>query len=213
MTSGIFYEIGAHGAALGYLLEENWQTEARRRESVGEHTYLPEVVLGEIEQWERGIFVDPHPASLAELVNGSILDNPRAIVVQGAVSPYYQFAEVILPKEGTPSAEGYPDMVLLPETNILSKEQFTPGNSFWTVTFDLDMLFEKFGYPDFVRLNLEGAEGQVLHKFSFKQKPRYIQVVSHFLHTCQELLESEGYRVSTTLGKSWWVSLRLDIEA
>ena len=157
MKTGVFYEIGAHGAALGYLLEEEWKAEARRREAVGEHTYLPERILDEVEMWDRGFFVDPHPASLAELVNGTILDNSRAVVIQGAVSPYFQFAEVVLPKTGTASAEGYPNMVLLPETNILSEEQFTPGNSFWTVTFDLDMLFEKFGYPDFVRLNLEGA--------------------------------------------------------
>lgn len=212
-----FYEIGARSAVLSYLLHDDWRDEARRRVAaydaarpMDNFTYLPAPLLDDYDVWGSGVFVDPHPRSLWELLDSELADNPRAYLVQGVVSTHDTFAEVAQARDGTDTAHHWNAMVLLPDTNIMEEWVRDMGKRFWCATFDLDALFAQFGAPTYIRAHFEGAEGKIFEAYSWTKKPRYIQIVDRFYHLCEDILKAQGYQVVPSLDNAWWISLRCE---
>lgn len=73
-------------------------------------------------------------------------------------------------------------------------------------TITLDLLLDHFGPPTLIKIDVEGAEADVLRGASrlLKHKPViYLEVSDHTKHECRTVLENAGYRLEGRGGPNW----------
>jgi FkbM family methyltransferase len=73
-------------------------------------------------------------------------------------------------------------------------------------TVTLDLLLGQFGPPTLIKIDVEGAEADVLRGASrlLKHKPViYLEVSDHTMAECRTILEDAGYRLESRGGPNW----------
>lgn len=183
MKQGTFYEIGAKGAVLRYLLADDWVRAGMKREKNDDEIYLDPEWEFTYNMWQ-GVFVEPLPENTQEVMDYLIQDGikEKAKVVACAVGPRTEITrfETLNLAELTHLAET-PEgkIVSLPETNLFD-EYLTSVGTIYVPMYTLDDLFEQLKtYPDLLRIDIEGAEVAALENYSFDPRPHIIQVDSH----------------------------------
>ena len=73
-------------------------------------------------------------------------------------------------------------------------------------TITLDLLLDQFGPPTLIKIDVEGAEVQVLRGAGrvLAHKPTiYIEISDHALTECQNILHAAGYSLEAKGGPNW----------
>ena len=205
MAKRVFLEAGALYPNLTYLLRYNWrEINADKIKNEDWHGIPKTFDYGEDDIW-FGVFVEPHPANLfycwealkAEVVKGWIKPDSY-LVYQAALSaaedwfvPFY-----------TELSFGLVDWVGHTEgsfrNNLLNEYPIQ------CATFALDDMFqvldEDGNMPDLVKLDIEGAEIDLLECYSFSHKPSVWNVECHDHHEnaverVKEIFLRNGYEI------------------
>ena len=185
----MFFEIGAAGQFLGYLLESNWKELVHERERNGEPMFVPTSFTEIFDSW-TGYFIEPLPQPMANMLKwDETHPDWDAHYIQCAISGKNEFREmsVIEFLDSQPWQMG-----------TLADEGFyqywaRSVNSFWVQTLTLDTLFSHLGvYPDLLRIDIEGTEEEALAAYSFNPPPRIIQIESR---ACVDILKANNYRI------------------
>ena len=189
MKKGVFFEVGAAGQFLSYLLEANWKELVYERERNGDPMFVPTSFTEIFDNW-TGYFIEPLPQPMANMLKWD-KGHPDwdAHYIQCAISGKNEFREmsVIEFLDSKPWQMG-----------TLADEGFYQNwaqavNSFWVQTLTLDTLFSHLGvYPDLLRIDIEGAEEEALAAYSFNPSPRIIQIESR---ACVDILKANNYRI------------------
>ena len=165
-----FIEFGTgRRADLQWLLLDGWKTQASGQEAV-----LGNRLVTYTNDW-YGILVEPHPASLVEL-----LDHMQYLGI--SLDRYQVFSEAIT---GTPREVSlHPverDHFKQPDhAATLFNENSKQTQSLKSFSITLDRLLNICPYPvDLIRVDCEGAELEIFENFSFSPKPRHIIIEPH----------------------------------
>ena len=187
--TGVFYEIGAAGQYLSYLLDPDWKAQTEQRLKEQKPIFAPTDLC---EQWV-GYFVEPLARPMVEMLKWNRWDNAHYVQCAVAGSSRLRKASIIEFLD----PENPWDMATLADSSFYTtwaKEV----NSYYIPTVTLDELFSSLGAPpDLLRLDIEGLEIETLLSFSFDPKPRIIQIDHHAVSrdTCCEILRDQGYNI------------------
>ena len=195
MKTGVFFEVGAAGQFLGYLLENNWKTLVHERERDSSPMFVPASFTEIYDRW-TGYFVEPLSFPMSKMLEwDETHPDWDAHYIQCAVSGKNQLREMSVIEFVSSSPW---------QMGTLSDESFyeswaQKANTLWVQTLTLDTLFSSLGvYPDLLRIDIEGAEVDALEAYSFNPPPRIIQVDYHQNRlACMEILEANNYRIMT----------------
>ena len=198
--TGIFYEIGAAGQQLSYLLEPDWKELTAQRIDEGKPVFAPADLC---EQW-IGYFVEPLGRAMADMLKWNKWENAHYIQCAIAGKSELRRASIVEFIGDNPW-----DMTTLASVDFYetwAKEI----NSYFVPTLTLDELFASLNaYPDLLRLDIEGAEIETLLSYSFNPKPRIIQIDHHSVNkfACCEILRKDDY---TIVDSDWNSDLNYD---
>lgn len=193
--TGIFYEIGAAGQHLSYLLEPDWKEQTEQRIKEGKPTFAPTDLC---EEWV-GYFVEPLGRAMADMLKWNKWSNAHYIQCAVAGRTELKRASIVEFIGDNPW-----DMTTIADSSFYetwAKEV----SSYFVPTLTLDELFRSLeAPPDLLRLDIEGAEIETLLAYSFDPKPRIIQIDHHNInkYACCEVLRHQGY----TIIKDDWLS-------
>lgn len=200
MKTGIFYEIGAYGTVGKYLTDEDWVKSSRQREVEGKELCVPLKYANEYANWE--VFaVEALPKNMANMLQNQDLTNRNNLYLINATigaqnkMGFVDIVDFAKIKEGIYGSE---HLAYLRESNIFTEERKRDSISYYTFTITLDQLFMSLNaHPTVLRIDIEGAEVEVLESYSFQPKPRIVQVDSHQLNrkACSRILQNQGYTI------------------
>lgn len=190
-----FIEFGSgRRAELTFLLADNWKQQATG-------VYAPLVDVA--DDW-FGVFVEPYPASLMELIGRLehiCPDRERYMVVSGAITAFPGFFS-LFPGEYTNIHK--PDHA----ASLIDLTGHHPPY-FNLFSFSLDMLIKKIPYPvELLRADCEGFELGIFNQFSFQPKPKLIIVEPHprfdpdIEEKLTQIFVGEGYALNKTADKA-----------
>ena len=185
---GIYYEIGAGWPVGGFLLSKGWQQVDK-----------PQVIIPEILEafsdidFFNGYFVETVPAQVSNLTE-HFSGTPNAHVIQSAVSGGVGIQRVKV---------AHKRMANLEATQVWDMCQSLPVDevtSFYVTCLDLNTLIRNMqAYPDYLRIDIEGAEIVALCAYDFNPRPRVIVVDTHHQNddAVRNILTQKGYRCFT----------------
>ncbi|MCE2416680.1 FkbM family methyltransferase [Candidatus Poribacteria bacterium] len=187
---GVFYEIGAAGYALRHLLEDDWHAENQKRLEKGENLYADPVYFPDIEKW-NGYFIDPSPCVIKDGLQFGIPGHHFNMAIAG--THRVERIETFLP-------ENSEDLGLCSLANNVLFIDTDVHKTFYTYCITLDALFDfTQAPPDLLRVDVEGAEHEVFEAYSFKHRPRVIQIDYHtVLGNLISILENHDYKIVDT---------------
>ena len=176
-----YFEIGGGYSAGRDLLSPHW-----RQRNVETRLLPSEVVsLFDSVEYFNGFFVEPVPLQVIDLIR-DLKPHENATVVQAAIA-----GEVGIQKMGVSLNQR---MGMLTET---AWSYYGEDDDYFHVAcMTLDLLFTFLNKtPDLLRIDIEGAEVNVLDTYSFKPKPRCIIVDAHFKNNelVSKILTKNGY--------------------
>ena len=190
---GVFYEIGAAGQVLSHLLEDDWRTETQQRVEKDELLYADPCYFSDIEEWE-GYFVDPNPAVTQGGLTNDIPGHHFNMAIAG--TPRIERVESFIVSRGDETYLGLCSLA----NNSLLVDEYDVYNTFYVACVTLDALFDfTQAPPDLLRVDVEGAEHEVFEAYSFKHRPRVIQIDYHtVLGNLISILENHDYKIVDT---------------
>ena len=194
MKKGIFFEVGAAGQYLRYLLEDNWKDLVYERERNEEPMFIPTSFTEIYDNW-TGYFIEPLPQHIALMLEWHKTHlGWDAHYVQCAISGKNKLEEMSVIK----FLDDDRQMSTLSGTEFY-QDWARYVNSFWVQTLTLDTLFSGLdAYPDLLRIDIEGAEIEALEAYSFNPPPRIVQIDHHGnIKILQKILERHNYKIVT----------------
>ena len=204
--TGVFFEVGGYGAYACYLSEWDWVAASRRRMEVDGKELLVPLDFGRFyDKWDV-YYVEPLAKNMNWLQREVSVHYPESHFIQVAVGGYDRFEELEVVDIGKVAngffGSDYAASIMGSSLfNESMPETILPGYSFYTHVVTLDTLFKNLGvYPNVLRLDVEGAEVDVLLSYSFDPKPRIIQVDAHKVNSddCCDILGGYGYTIVDT---------------
>ena len=183
---GNYFEIGANGTVGEFLLSHGWQYSAQASQ------HLSDKIIESLKQFARfnGYFVEGNPDTIYQLAN-RFENVPNATFIEATISDQVSVEKKHLIHGGGVTLDKttfYGDM-----TSFETDDYYT---QYLAACIDLDTLFAKLNqYPDFLRIDIEGAEKTVLETYRFDPPPRCIVVDHHFKNhdTVLTILQNKGY--------------------
>ena len=183
MNKGVYYEIGAGWPVGAFLLNEGWQDSKNK-------ALTPEIInaLSDFDSFD-GYFVETVPKQVSNLTH-FFSGTKNAHVIQAAISGNVAIQKVKVAHER---------MANLVNTELsdmckdLPIEQVT---SFYVACLDLNTLFHNMqALPDFLRIDIEGAEIVALCAYDFTPKPKVVVVDAHHQNNdaVRNILTNQGY--------------------
>ena len=156
-----------------------------------------------LSRGQRVIAVEPQPES-AQTLRHRYWNNANVIVVEKAVTDKVGYADLI-----TPNADLVTLSTLVPAkwyTGRFSKMYAT--HTFHVQTTTLDELIAEYGKPEFIKIDVEGSEEQVLRglhqpvdKLTFEYSSDHLDS----LNQCLNVLDALGsWQYSFSIGDAWF---------
>ena len=184
MRKGIYYEIGAGWPVGGFLLSEGWQKADNSKVLTSDIIRA----FSDVSFFD-GYFVETVPKQVSDLIE-KFHSFHNAHVVQAAVSGAIGIEKVNVANKR---------MANLETTQVWDMEKSQPKpdiTTFFTTCINLDTLFEQLkATPDFLRIDIEGAEVATLMAYNFASKPKCIIVDHHHINakSVNNILTAQGY--------------------
>lgn len=201
MKTGIFYEIGAYGTTGKYLTDEDWVQSSRQRESEDKELCVPLKFAKEYENW-KVFAVEALPKNMASMLqNEDLIKRENLYLINATIGSHDKMGVVDIVdlariKDGIYGSE---HLAYLRESNVFVEErQQLSSTAYYTFTITLDQLFMSLNaHPDVLRIDIEGAEVEVLESYSFQPRPRIVQVDAHQINrkACTRILQDQGYTI------------------
>ena len=197
---GVFYEIGAGHAVSRYLLDNDW-----REASKGFRNAVRLEDFPDIDAW-KGYFVecDPHTTAFTLPMLDGYGNYEWVQVAIGRENRMQSFENT---KFEFAPGNAWETTVRADDSNIQYWNPVETRYQFKTFQITLDMLFSSMeAPPDFLSIDIEGAEFDALTDYSWEWKPKVIQIDYHGSHLdfYTGMLESHGYEIVDTVWPSFW---------
>jgi FkbM family methyltransferase len=200
MKIGIFYEIGAYGTVGEYLSRPDWVSTSHQRASGGKELYVPLKYANEYANW-KVFAVEALPRNMANMLsNNDLTQRNNLHLINATIGPYnkMEIVDIVDFAKIKGGMYGTEHSAYLKESNIFTEERKRDSISYYTFTITLDQLFMSLNaHPTVLRIDIEGAEVEVLESYSFQPKPRIIQVDCHQRNrkACARILQDQGYTI------------------
>lgn len=187
MRKGIYYEIGAGWPVGGFLLSKGWQNADKPQ------VMIPEILeaFSDISFFD-GYFVETVPVQVSNLTE-HFSGMSNAHIIQAAISGSVGIQRIMIAQK---------HMGNLDATKIWDMNQDLPVDevtSLYVTCLDLNTLFRNMqAYPDFLRIDIEGAEIVTLCTYDFNPRPKIIIVDTHHQNNdaVRDILIRNGYTCS-----------------
>jgi len=200
----IFVEIGTgQRAEWTYLIREDWQDIARRKNRTDRLRALPDSWLSEPGNW-HGYLVEAHPRNFSALVEKTVADDKlrpflhRLTFINAAISSTSQWTTMGLE---TGIFKGFfVNRYTLRESRPFHPSAVDNTVEFGLFTVSLETLLSALGLEqiDLLRLDVEGAEVPILEAYPFHIQPHLLSVEDHSTAgktRVRHLLEKHGYQI------------------
>ena len=188
MRTGIFYEIGAAGLYLSYLLSEDWR-QAADQEKREQFRPVYADYFADISDWD-GYFIDPSP----EVINAGLMANRGGHYFNMAIAATHRIegVETFVLDEYHAKRLGLCSLA----NNTLFGD-LPVHKTFYTSCVTLEALITFTGkVPDLLSIDIEGAEREVFENYSFRYRPRVLLVDHHDdFDYLVDILERHHYRI------------------
>ena len=196
--TGVFYEIGAFGAYSAYLSDDNWKEESQSLENKGQDLLVPLKYTTEYDRWAV-YMIEPLARNMRFMQDHVPQHHPKVKLIQAAIGSHngIQVLDSIDIGKYNKGEFGTDHTASHQKTNMFTW-QIKPDFQFYTYVLTLDKLFHELSaWPTVLRIDIEGAEADVLNAYSFNPKPRIIQVDTHDINreACRAILEAHGYNI------------------
>ena len=202
----VFVEIGTgHTAEWTYLIRDDWQEVARRKQRTDRLRAIPEMWISQPRTW-HGYLVEAHPGNFCSLVEKTVADKTlrpflhRLTFINAAISGTPQLTTMGM--ETGPLKGLFVNRFTLAEAEPFHSRAVNNTMDFRLFTVSLDTLLSALGHThiDLLRLDVEGAEVPILRAYRWHIKPAIFSVEHHCLagkNFVQELLEHQGYKIES----------------
>ena len=200
----IFIEIGTgRTAEWTYLIRDNWQDIARRKQRTDLLRSIPEMWLSHSRTW-HGYLVEAHPGNFCSLVEKTVADKTlrpflhRLTFINAAISDASQFSTLGIETGAFKSL--FVNRFTLTEAHPYHPKAVNNTTNFRLFTVSLDTLLSALGHPqiDLLRLDVEGAEVPILQSYQWHVKPTILSVEHHSPEgkdIIQDIMTQQNYRI------------------
>ena len=200
----VFIEIGTgHTAEWTYLIRDNWQDIARRKQRTDPLRSIPEMWLSHSRTW-HGYLVEAHPGNFCSLVEKTLADKTlrpflhRLTFINAAISDASQFSTMGI--ETGAFKRLFVNRFTLTEAQPFHPRAVNNTTNFQLFTVSLDTLLSALGHPhiDLLRLDVEGAEVPILQSYQWNVQPTILSVEHHCPegeNVIQDIMTQQGYRI------------------
>lgn len=160
--------------------------------------------------YDFGYFVECDPYSIPTIfqtLESSNISEDKYAVICMAIAGHNENVTIFERRRSFGNLKNYNELEVNKERTLLQ--------SIYVSCISLDNLIDLFEMkPDLIRINVEGAEVEIIANYSFFHKPQFFEIDTHIENKkiCSDILESRGYKVRNSIYNDWDIYATLTYE-